>query len=52
LAIELAHELLPPGEQAIRDGDIEAAWRRRRGNVREILFDLYDLFELRRGTGG
>jgi energy-coupling factor transporter ATP-binding protein EcfA2 len=51
LAIELARELLPPGESAIRDSDIEAAWHRRHGNVREMLFDLYDLFELRRGSG-
>jgi hypothetical protein len=52
LAIELAHELLPPGDRSIGDSDIEAAWHRRRGNVRELLFDLYDLFESRRATSG
>lgn len=52
LAIELAHELLPVGQQAIRDADIEAAWRNRRGDMREMLFDLYDLFELRRTLSG
>jgi hypothetical protein len=52
LAIELARELLPPGEQTIQDADIEAAWRERGGNLREMLFDLYDLFELRRTTTG
>jgi energy-coupling factor transporter ATP-binding protein EcfA2 len=52
LAIELAHELLPSGQQVIRDADIEAAWGNRRGNMREMLFDLYDLFELRRPASG
>ena len=47
LAIELARELA--GGQAIRDADVEAVWTKRHGNIREMLFDLYDLFELRRG---
>jgi hypothetical protein len=48
LAIEVARELLPGGDTTISDGDIEAAWRANPGNVREMLFDLYDLFERRR----
>ena len=48
LAIDLVRGLLPPDNRAIHDVEIETAWRRRGGNVRETLFDLYDLFELRR----
>jgi hypothetical protein len=32
----------------IRDHDIAASFARHCGNVREVLFDLYDLYERRR----
>lgn len=48
LAVDLVRELLPPGDETIRPVDVAAAWRRRGGNMRELLFDLYDLFERRR----
>lgn len=43
--------LLMPGDQTIGLGDIAQAWKARAGNLREALFDLYDLYEQRRGTG-
>lgn len=52
LAIEVVHDLMRPGEHLICDRDIEAAWHCRRGNLRELLFDLYDLFESRRTITG
>ena len=51
LAIDLVRQLVPAGDDTICLSDIEAAWRRRGGNVREMLFDLYDLFEQRRQSG-
>ena len=48
VAVALVRQLLPPGESIIGAGDIESAWRARNGNLREMLFDLYDLFEQRR----
>jgi hypothetical protein len=39
---------LPPHGGRIYQADLERAWRRHAGNVREFLFDLYDLFEARR----
>ena len=39
--------LVPGGGQVNRD-DLEAALARNPGNLREALFDLYDLYELRR----
>lgn len=33
---------------AVADRDVESAWQTRDGNLREVLFDLYDLFEERR----
>ena len=52
LALDLVCQLMPPGDDTICAGDVEAAWRRRGGNLREMLFDLYDLFEQRRPSGG
>ena len=40
--------LLPAGDGAIRGADIADAWQRSGGNMREALFALYDLYELRR----
>ncbi|HVX09644.1 MAG TPA: hypothetical protein VHC22_00445 [Pirellulales bacterium] len=48
LAVALVRQLLPPGDDTIGDTDIEAAWRANGGNLREMLFALYDLFEQRR----
>jgi hypothetical protein len=39
---------LPPHGGRICRADLQRAWRRHGGNVREILFELYDLFEARR----
>jgi hypothetical protein len=44
----LVEQRLPPHEARIRSSDIELAWRRHGGNVRELLFELYDVFEARR----
>lgn len=51
LALSLARRLLPAAD-AIGRADIEAAWQAHRGNLREVLFSLYDLFEQRRPAGG
>lgn len=40
--------VLPAGDGPIRAADIADVWRRSGGNVREALFALYDLYELRR----
>ncbi|HEX7448215.1 MAG TPA: hypothetical protein VF306_11750 [Pirellulales bacterium] len=39
--------LLPDGDQTLNDDDLAAVWRRYGGNLREALFGLYDLYELR-----
>jgi hypothetical protein len=44
----LIESRLPSHGGRIRGPDIERAWRRQAGNVREVLFELYDLFEARR----
>jgi hypothetical protein len=51
VAITVVRQLLPPGEWPIDSSDIAAAWQRYHGNMREVLFALYDLFEQRRGAG-
>jgi len=43
--------LLAPGDQTIGLDDVAQAWQARAGNLREALFDLYDLYEQRRGAG-
>jgi hypothetical protein len=48
LVQRLVERCLPPHEDRIRSSDIEHAWRRHGGNVREVLFELYDVFEARR----
>ncbi len=48
LAVALVRQLLPPCDDTIAEADIEAAWRANGGNLREMLFALYDLFEQRR----
>jgi hypothetical protein len=44
----VVEQVLPPHGGRIRRSDLERAWRRHGENVRELLFELYDLFETRR----
>ncbi|HJT36711.1 MAG TPA: hypothetical protein VJ783_32110 [Pirellulales bacterium] len=41
-------QLTSEGDSTIGDDVVSAAWQRCRGNLREALFDLYDLYESRR----
>ena len=43
----LVRDLLPAGDQSIGDADVAAEFARQGGNVREILFGLYDLYQRR-----
>lgn len=43
----IEHSLPPHGGRIYRS-DLERGWRRHGANVRELLFELYDLFETRR----
>jgi hypothetical protein len=52
LALALVRRLLPPGDAVIDVCDVEIAWRSQNGNLRELLFSLYDLYEQRRTSGG
>jgi hypothetical protein len=45
----LIDSCLPPHEDKITALDIENAFLRHGGNVREVFFELYDVFEARRG---
>jgi hypothetical protein len=45
---DLVEQCLPCNGGRILAGDIARAFTRRAGNIREALFDLYDLFEQRR----
>lgn len=42
--------LLPAAETTIAQADVEQALTRHKGNLREALFHLYDLYELRRSS--
>jgi hypothetical protein len=42
----IEYALPPHGGRICRD-DVERAWRRNAGNVREVFFELYDRFEAR-----
>jgi hypothetical protein len=44
----LIENCLPPHEDQITASDIEHAFWRHGGNVREVFFELYDVFEARR----
>jgi hypothetical protein len=48
LVEELINHCLPPHGGLINRQDVEAAWQRHAGNVREVFFALYDQFEARR----
>lgn len=52
LACELAAALQAGSRRLVTDDDVRARFAARRGDLRETLFDLYDLYELRRRTGG
>lgn len=45
---QVVRRLLPEQDQVIGDDDVAAAWQACGGNLREALFALYDLYELRR----
>lgn len=40
----IVRDLLAGYSGTISDEDVEAAWRRRHGDLRETLFDMYDLY--------
>lgn len=48
LAWQIVQYLLTRGEPLIFREDVHASFARHEGNLREMLFDLYDLYEVRR----
>jgi hypothetical protein len=52
LARRVVDYLLEAQRQTIEAHEIAAAMAQRRGDLREVLFDLYDLYEARRGEQG
>lgn len=50
MAKRIVAELLPAGDAAISPDDVARALAEQRGNFREALFRLYDLYELRRSS--
>ncbi|HEX3871085.1 MAG TPA: hypothetical protein VHV77_11645 [Pirellulales bacterium] len=48
--LKLFEHLLPESDNRIASADVEALYARHRGNVREVLFGLYDLYEARRSA--
>lgn len=51
LAWEIVQVLLRRGEPLITREDVHESFSRHQGNLREMLFDLYDLYEIRRSHG-
>ena len=51
LARQIARRLLPPGDSIITESDIAAAWERHPGNLREVLFELFDHYQARAAIG-
>lgn len=49
LAQRLAARLMPPTEESIAEAVVGEIFRRHAGNLREVLMDLYDVFEQRDG---
>jgi hypothetical protein len=47
----LVARLLTPGDETIGMDDVARVWQTRAGDLREALFDLYNLYEQRRGAG-
>ncbi|MBX7166940.1 MAG: hypothetical protein K1X74_11470 [Pirellulales bacterium] len=48
LAWQVVRALLPPGDSTIGREEVAAALIARRGNLRDVLMDLYDRYEARR----
>lgn len=48
LAQRVVERLLPPGDATIAADDVASQFHRHGGDVREALFGLYDLYELRK----
>jgi hypothetical protein len=48
LAQQLARDLLREDASCISSGEVAASFARQRGNLREVFFELYDLYEMRR----
>ena len=51
LAQEIVESLLGPDKSLIRQEEVAQATARHQGNLREVLFELYDLYEQRRPGG-
>lgn len=47
LARRVVGRLLPEADSTISEADIEAAWSEHSGNLRELLFSLFDLYQAR-----
>lgn len=50
LAWQIVQYLLTRGDPLINREDVQASFTRHQGNLREMLFDLYDLYEVRRAS--
>ncbi|MGQ9562286.1 MAG: hypothetical protein ACUVQG_04460 [Thermogutta sp.] len=48
LAWQIVQYLLARGDPLISREDVQVSFNRHQGNLREMLFDLYDLYEVRR----
>jgi hypothetical protein len=48
LAERIVAELLPPGDATITPADVRAAFTQHGGNLRETLFALFDVYQMRR----
>jgi hypothetical protein len=50
LAELVVRRLLPPGDATVADDDVRQAFARHKGNLRETLFALFDLYQARTRT--
>jgi hypothetical protein len=48
MALQLVGRLLPPDSEIVTRADIERSFAAHRGNLRDVFFELYDLYEQRR----
>jgi len=48
---QLVREMQTNGHRRVSDSDVAYSFERQGGNVREVFFELYDVFERRRGGG-
>ena len=51
LVQSIVRSMQQDGEQRVNDADVAMSFQRQRGNVREVFFELYDIFEQRRPPG-